>query len=354
MLKLDNFCVTAGGFRLKNVSFSVERGDYFVILGPSGAGKSVLLEAIAGLRKPDSGAIHLRGVDITGERIQRRNISIVYQDADLFPHLSVHENIAYPLKSRKEHGIKDKVLRAAELVGIQDKLHRRPETLSGGEYQRVSLARSIAADSDIILLDEPLSSIDSKARGDLRALLRRINRKGITVIHVTHDYEEAISVANKIAIIEHGQIVHVDSPEEIFKHPKSEFIAHFIGVKNFIRGSLRSISKSDLKTFTTRGISIFCLTDAPDGDAFLMIGPDEISIANARQVTSNRNQFKGTIKDIAQARLGCEVTVDIGCDLVVTISSEARKSLKLEIGGKTWVSFKASSCKIYRSGKTQS
>jgi molybdate/tungstate transport system ATP-binding protein len=351
MLKLDNISVTAGSFQLKNVSFSVKRGDYFVVLGPSGAGKSVLLEAIAGLRKPDSGTIRLRGVDITRERIQNRNISIVYQDADLFPHLSVHENIAYPLKSRKEKGIKDKVLRAAELVGIQDKLLRKPETLSGGEYQRVSLARSIAADSDIILLDEPLSSIDSKTRGDLRALLRRINRKGITVIHVTHDYEEAISVANKIAIMEHGEVVHVDSPEEIFKHPKSEFIAHFIGVKNFIGGSLRATSKSDLKTFSARGLSIFCLTDAPDGDAFLMIGPDEISIANARQATSNRNQFKGTIKDIAHARLGCEVTVDIGCDLVVTISSEARKSLDLEIGGKTWVSFKASSCKIYRSGK---
>ncbi len=350
MLKLDNISVTAGSFQLKNVSFNVERGDYFVILGPSGAGKSVLLEAIAGLRKPDSGTIHLRGVDITGERIQKRNISIVYQDADLFPHLSVYENIAYPLKSRKEEGVKDKVLVAAELVGIQDKLHRKPDTLSGGEYQRVSLARSIAADSDIILLDEPLSSIDSKARGDLRALLRRINRKGITVIHVTHDYEEAISVANKIAIMEHGEVVHVDSPEEIFKHPKSEFVAHFIGVKNFLGGSLRSISKSDLKTFTTKGLSIFCLTDAPDGEAFLMIGPDEISIANSRQATSNRNQFIGTIKDIAQARLGCEVTVDIGCDLVVTISSEARKSLNLEIGGETWVSFKASSCKIYRSG----
>jgi molybdopterin-binding protein len=353
MLHLDNITVTAGSFQLKNITFGVGRGDYFVILGPSGVGKSLLLETLAGLRKPDSGTIHLRGVDITGERIQKRNISIVYQDADLFPHLSIYENIAYPLRSRKQHDIKQKVRLAAGLVGIQDKLHRKPDTLSGGEYQRVSLARSIAADSDIILLDEPLSSIDTRARGELRALLRAINRKGITVIHVTHDYEEAVSVANKIGIMENGKLVHVDTPEEIFRHPKSEFVAHFIGVKNFLRGSLASIPQSELKTFTIKGLTVFCLTDASDGEAFLMIGPDEISLANSEQAVSNRNNFRGTVKDIAHARLGLEVSVDIGCDLVVIVSSEARKSLSLEIGKEVWVSFKASSCKIYRSNEAR-
>jgi len=349
MLRLDNVSVTAGSFQLKNITFKVDRGDYFVILGPSGVGKSLLLETIAGLRKLDSGSIYLRDVNVTEERIQKRNISIVYQDADLFPHLSVHENIAYPLKCKKEHRIKEKVLKSAQLTGVADKLRRRPGTLSGGEYQRVSLARSIAADSDIILLDEPLSSIDSKARRDLRALLRAINREGITVIHVTHDYEEAVSVASKIGIMEHGQLVHIDAPEEIFKHPKSEFVAHFVGVKNFLKGRLQSVATSELKEFITNGLTLYCLTDVDDGEAYLMIGPDEISLANSRQSTSNRNHFQGVIKDIAQARIGMEVTVSIGCDLVVTISSEARKSLALEIGKNVWVSFKASSCKIYRS-----
>jgi molybdopterin-binding protein len=353
MLHLDNLTVTAGSFQLKNITFGVGRGDYFVILGPSGVGKSLLLETIVGVRKPESGTIHLRGVDITGERIQKRNISIVYQDADLFPHLSIYENIAYPLRSRKQRDIKQKVQLAAGLVGIQDKLHRKPDTLSGGEYQRVSLARSIAADSDIILLDEPLSSIDSKARGELLSLLRTINRNGITIMHVTHDYEEAISVASKIGIMEHGELVHIDAPEEIFKHPKSEFVAHFIGIKNFLKGGLRSTEGSDLKTFTTNGLSISCLTDASDGEAFLMIGPDEISLANSEQAVSNRNNFRGTVKDIAHARLGLEVSVDIGCDLVVIVSSEARKSLSLEIGREVWVSFKASSCKIYRSNEAR-
>lgn len=319
-----------------------------MVLGPSGVGKSLLLETIVGLREPETGTIHLRGENITAERVQNRNISIVYQDADLFPHLTVYDNIAYPLRSRKNSKVEEKVRAAAELVGISDKLDRKPNTLSGGEYQRVSLARSIAADSDIILLDEPLSSIDSKSRGELRALLRTLNRRGITMIHVTHDYEEAVSVAGKIGIMEHGELVHVDTPTEIFKHPKSEFIAHFVGVKNYFKGTLSGIEGSELKKFTTNGFSMYCLTDAADGEAFLMIGPDEITIATSQQSGSSRNQFKGTVNDIAHARLGVEVSVDIGCDLIVLISSESRQSLGLEIGKDVWVSFKASSCRVYK------
>jgi molybdate/tungstate transport system ATP-binding protein len=353
MLILKNISVEVGNFRLKNVSFTVEKGEYFVILGPSGVGKSLLLETIAGLWRPSSGTIALRGRNITSERIQNRNISIVYQDSDLFPHMSVRENIAYPLKSRGEANIAEKVLRAAEMVGIQDKFHRKPATLSGGEYQRVSLARSIAADPDIVLLDEPLSSLDSKACNELRALLRAINRRGITVVHVTHDYEEAIAVATKIGIMENGELVHVDSPEEIFRHPKSEFIAHFIGIKNFFKGIVRSIAGKDLKAFLTDGTTIFCLTDIADGEAFLALRPDEISISNAKEESSSRNHFKGKIIDIAPARLGLEVTVDVGCEIVSIISSDALRSLRLRIGKDVWINFKASSCKVYASDRVK-
>jgi len=347
MLTLDNISLQAGNFELKNISFNVEKGDYFVILGISGVGKSLLLESIAGLLKTNSGEIFLRGKNITEEKIQKRNISIVYQDADLFPHMSVYENIAYPLKSKKEKEIKEKVLNAAEQVGITDKLNRKPETLSGGEYQRVALARSLAAGNDIFLLDEPLSSLDSKSKSELRALLRKLNRSGITIIHVTHDYEEAISLANKIGIMENGKLVHIASPVEIFKHPKSEFVAHFTGIKNFFRGELKTIQVSDLKEFSSNGLKIFCLTDVEDGEAFLMIQPDEISISNQVEIGSARNHFKGKITDIAPAKLGLEIYVDIGCEMVALISSDARKSIGLEIGKEVWINFKASSCKIY-------
>jgi len=348
MLVVDNISLRAGNFELKEINFRVDKGDYFVILGISGVGKSLLLESIAGLTKINSGEIILRGRKISDEKIQKRNISIVYQDADLFPHLTVFENIAYPLHSRKEKNIREKVLKAAEQTGIADKLERVPETLSGGEYQRVALARSLASGNDIFLLDEPLSALDPKSKNDLRALLRKLNREGITIIHVTHDYEEAVSLANKIGVMENGRIVHVASPEEIFKHPKSEFVAQFIGIKNFLRGELTAIPQSDLKRFSTNGINIFPLTNVSEGEAFLLIQPDEISISNSTESGSARNHFKGKITDIARAKIGIEVTVDVGCELISLISSEAMNSLELKIGKEVWVNFKASACKIYK------
>jgi len=348
MLSLKNISLQAGNFELRNISLDVEKGEYFVILGISGVGKSLLLESIAGLIGITSGKIILRGKEITEEKIQKRNISIVYQDADLFPHMSVYDNIAYPLRSKKEKGIKEKVLNAAEQAGITDKLKRKPETLSGGEYQRVAIARSLAADNDIFLLDEPLSSLDSKSKAELRALLRKLNRNGITIIHVTHDYEEAISLATKIGIMEKGKLVQTASPDEIFKHPKSEFVAQFTGVKNFFHGELKTIQNSDLKILSSNKLEILCLTDVEDGEAFLMIQPDEISVSNSIISGSSRNQFQGKIFDIAKAKLGLDLYVDIGHELVVTVSADALKSLELEIGKEVWVNFKAASCKIYK------
>jgi len=348
MLKLENISLKVGEFELKNISFEVERGDYFVILGLSGVGKSLLLESIAGLINPRSGKIFLRGEEITSKKIQERKVSIVYQDADLFPHLTVFENIAYPLKSNGERNIKEKVIACAEKVGATEFLNRKPETLSGGEYQRISLARSLAADNDIFLLDEPLASLDAKSKNELRMLLRQLNRSGITIIHVTHDYEEAISLAAKIGVMEKGALVHIAQPEEVFSHPKSEFVAHFIGTKNFFRGNLKSITQSDLKEFSSNGIQCFCLTEVEDGESFLTLQPEEISISNEAEKGSSRNHFKGRIIDIAPAKVGFEITVNVGTELIALISGDSRKELKLEVGKEIWVNFKASSCKIYK------
>jgi len=347
MLKLNNISLKAGSFELNEISFEVAKGDYLVLLGLSGVGKSLLLEAIAGLQKLSSGTIYLRGKEITSEKIQNRKISIVYQDVVLFPHMTVYENIAYPMKSNGAANIKGKVKEYSELVGIADKLDRMPDTLSGGEAQRAALARSLAAGSDIFLLDEPLASLDLKARNELRVLLRKLNRNGITFIHVTHEYEEALSLASKIGVLENGKLLYFDSPENIFENPKSDFIAHFIGIKNFIKGELKTNPGSDLKEFTADGLKVFCLTEADDGSAFLMIQANEITISNKADETSSRNHFKGKITDIAPAKLGCEITVDIGRKIIATISGDALKSLALEIGKSVFVNFKASSCKIY-------
>lgn len=347
MLKLENISLRVGEFELNNINFEVECGDYFVILGLSGVGKSLLLESIAGLINPISGKIFLRGEEITSKKIQKRKISIVYQDDDLFPHLTVFENIAYPLKSNGEKDIKAKVIACAEKVGATEFLYRKPNTLSGGEYQRVSLARSLAAGNDIFLLDEPLASLDSKSKSEMRMLLRQLNRSGITIIHVTHDYEEAISLASKIGVMENGALVHVAAPEEVFRYPKSEFVAHFIGTKNFFRGNLRTIPHSDLKEFSSNGIKCFCLTEIEDGEAFLTLQPEEISISMETEKGSSRNHFKGKIVDVAPAKVGFEITVNIGTELIALISGDSKNELNLEIGKEIWVNFKAASCKVY-------
>jgi molybdopterin-binding protein len=347
MLTVSNLSLRLGSFELKNINFTVEKGAYFVLLGLSGVGKTVLLETIAGLHQPLSGTITLRGKDIAETPVPERNISIVYQDADLFPHLSVYENIAYPLRSRKKKSIDDVVHMASQQTGIEMHLHRKPDTLSGGEYQRAALARSLASESDIFLLDEPLSSIDAPSKSGLRALLRQLHRSGITILHVTHDYEEALSLATMIGIMEDGGLTHCAPPAEIFQHPKSKFVAHFTGIKNYFRGELRSRSGSDLKEFSTGRIIFSTLTDERDGEAFLTIGPEEITLSNEHEHSSNRNHFQGTITDIAPGRLGLEVTINIGEEIIASISTEARQALRLDIGKSVWISFKASACKLY-------
>lgn len=347
MLKTDNINLHLGNFSLKEINLEIEKGDYFVLLGVSGVGKSLLLETLAGLQIPDSGNIFLRGENILYKKIQERKLSIVYQDTILFPHLSVYENIAYPLRSKKSINIKNKVFNAAKITGINDKLDQKPETLSGGEKQRTALARSLCAESDLFLLDEPLSSLDMKSRNELRALLRKLNRDGITIIHVTHDYEEALSLASKIGIMENGRLVHVDIPENIFTHPKSEFIAQFTGIKNYIKGEIISVKGKESKIFRSGETEIFCLTDVNDGHAFLIINPEDINISLSPTSSSERNHLPGIITDIVPSYRGYEIFINTGRTFIARISKEALNELQLGINKKVWINFKASACRIY-------
>ena len=381
MLEIKNISKSFPNFSLKDISLTVEKGDYFVLLGGSGNGKSVLLEIIAGNTKVDSGKIILNGNDITLEKIQKRNIAFVYQDQALFPHLKVFDNIAFSLRHKKststevipirnkfttvpigitrskqicfcksvKNEYKNKVIELAELVGVTNILYRKPATLSGGEAQRVALARALATQPECLLLDEPLSNIDTQLRYELRSLLRKINRQGQTIIHVTHDYEEAVSLASKLAVIEQGKIVQTGTPEEIFLYPKSEFIAKFIGVKNFYRGKLLNHeNSSDLKSFETSGILFHVATDEKNEDGFLLIPAESIVISENFNNSSSRNFFKGKIIDIFPAKLGLEVVVDIGVKITSIVSKEATEKLSLEKNKEIWISFKASSAKFIR------
>ena len=314
MLEIKNISKSFTDFCLKDITFLVEKGDYFVLLGASGMGKTVLLEIISGITSADSGKIFLNGKEITSKKIQNRKMALVYQDQVLFPHMSVYDNIAYPLscKKLKNEEIKKTVGELADLVEIRKFLERKPGTLSGGEAQRVALARALATQPECLLLDEPLSNVDTQLRYELRSLLRKINAGGQTIIHVTHDYEEAISLANKLAVIEHGNIVQTGSPEEVFIHPKSEFIAKFVGVKNFFRGKLLSQKhNNDLRTFEIKGHTVFVASEEIEGEGFLLIPSENVVISDNLIENSSRNVFQGKVVEFFSVRAGVEVVVTI-------------------------------------------
>ena len=224
---------------LDSVSFSIPRGSYHVLLGPSGGGKTTLLRLIGGFVRPTRGRVLLHGQDVSDAPPNKRPTSMVFQSYALFPHMSVERNVGYGLKLQKmaKEQIREAVDQMLGLVGLEGYNRRMPHELSGGQQQRVQLARSLVLESDILLLDEPLASLDAKLRKDMCIELKRIQEKiGITFIHVTHNQEEAMTIADRIAIIADGRLVEEGSPREVYERPVRRFTANFIGENNIIDG----------------------------------------------------------------------------------------------------------------------
>jgi len=359
MLSVRNISKAFESFALRDISFEVSAGQYFVLLGPTGVGKSVLLETIAGLTRPDSGNIYLEGRDITHEKIQKRGTAMVFQRGALFPHLNVYDNIAYPLRCTRsaKAQIRKQVRQLAEDFAVSRLLDRMPETLSGGESQRVSLARAVASEPQCLLLDEPISSLDVKSRPQMRGLLRRLNVRGRTILHVTHDYTEAVSLASNIAVMEKGTIAQTGTVEDVFLHPKSEFIARFVGIRNFFNGQLEAATGSgaSARRFRTTGPEFFVLSDSSPGPGYVMIRSEDVTISAVYRETSARNNFEGRIVEIIPAATGVEVIVDIGrtesVEVAALITAGSVKTLKLQCGKKVWVSFKASAVRYVEHGR---
>ncbi len=222
---------------LAGVSLEVREGELFTLLGPSGCGKTTTLRCVAGFERPTSGSISFRGEDFTAVPPFRRNIGMVFQSYALFPHLSIHENVAYGLRVRRvpRGKIDDKVRSILQLVGLQTAGNRKPGELSGGQQQRVALARALVYDPRLLLLDEPLSNLDAKLRVYMRGEIRRIQQQaGVTTLYVTHDQEEALSISDRIAVMHAGKVSQVGTPDEIYQAPSSIRVADFIGQANFL------------------------------------------------------------------------------------------------------------------------
>ena len=228
-------------YAVNNVSLDIEPGSFVTLLGPSGCGKTTTLRMIAGFESPDEGGIYLGGEKIDELTPDKRDTAMVFQSYALLPHYNIFDNVAYGLKLRKmpKDVIKQKVTDILELVGLSGMEARMTNQLSGGQQQRVALARALVVEPGVLLFDEPLSNLDAKLRVSMRTEIRRIQQKaGITAVYVTHDQSEAMSISDKIIIMNAGKIAQMGTPHEIYYHPVSEFVADFIGDANFLKGKL--------------------------------------------------------------------------------------------------------------------
>jgi spermidine/putrescine transport system ATP-binding protein len=222
-----------------DVSISFERGSFFALLGPSGCGKTTTLRMIGGFEEPTAGTIYLGEQDVTGKPPYRRDVNTVFQSYALFPHLSIFENVAFGLRRRgiKSGILKGRVDQALELVGMAGLGNRKPRQLSGGQQQRIALARALVNEPRVLLLDEPLGALDLKLRRQLQLELKRIQHEvGITFIHVTHDQEEAMTMADTIAVMNLGHVEQLGTPTDLYERPKTAFVAGFLGISNLLRG----------------------------------------------------------------------------------------------------------------------
>lgn len=232
-----------------NVTFGVKKGEFFSLLGPSGCGKTTLLRMVAGFEQPDKGHIYLNGVDITRMPPNRRHVNTVFQNYALFPHLTIWENIAFGLRldrSVKKDEVVDRVNEMLELIQLSGQAYKRPTQISGGQKQRVAIARALVLKPEVLLLDEPLAALDLKLRQHMQMELDSIHDKvGITFLYVTHDQGEAMSLSDRIAVMNSGHVEQLDSPARIYEQPVSSFVAAFIGDTNFLEGTVTKIISSE-------------------------------------------------------------------------------------------------------------
>ncbi len=345
MLMIEDLSNDWGRFQLKNINLEVKDGELLVILGPSGSGKTLLLETLAGFTVPDKGSIFIDNEEITRLSPEKRKFGFVYQDFALFPHLSVKENIGFGVNGDQENKIRE----LAEFLGIDHLLNENPLTLSGGEKQRVTLARALAIEPSYMLFDEPLSSLDERIQAKMRKEIKRIqDEMNLTSIYVTHDQSEAMFLADRIAVMMEGEIVQVGKPEEIFYGPSNSKIAQFVGVENIYEGKIVNKNDSLAKIKVGRN-EVEALTEIPENkEVRLMIRPEEVFIKKSKETTTARNQFRCEIVELIDEGSIIRVEMDCGFRLMAYITRKSLKELDLTEGDSIYGSFKANSVHVIK------
>ncbi len=327
-----------------NVSFRVEKGEFFVLLGPSGCGKTTTLRIIAGLEKPTRGRVYIDEQDVTDLPPRKRDIAMVFQTWALYPHMKVYDNIAFPLKLRKlpQHEIDRRVREVAKLLKIEDLLDRYPKQLSGGQQQRVALARALVRNPRAWLMDEPLSNLDALLRVQMRAELKRLQKElKITTIYVTHDQVEAMSMADRIAVMNKGKILQIGTPYEVYHRPSTIFVGGFIGSPpmNFLRavfirrGEDFVLKGTDFEVKIPRELgNEICKYVSEGSEVIIGIRPEHIYIATREE----ENAIPATV--YVTEPLGTETIINIKLGDTI-VKMKVPREVYFEAGTKIWIRF---------------
>ena len=346
MLSIESLSIRLGEFSVQEICLEIPDGEYFIIIGPTGAGKTVLLETIAGIYRPETGRIVLDGKDITRLEPRDRNIGMVYQDYMLFPHLTVAGNIAFGLRQRRvsERRQEDAVQEMGQLLGISHLLDRYPVTLSGGEQQRVALARALVMKPRILLLDEPMSALDSRTRERISRELSDIRRAtGTTIVQITHHFEEVHTLADRIAIMQDGNVVQVGEPSEVFLHPANTFAAEFLCIGNMIRGVSSRLGRL---ARIEAGDQVFYAASEVTGSVVATLHPEDVIISSEPFISSARNCLEGTVTGIVPVGSVVRIVLDVGFPLTALLTRESCHDLTLGPGRKVYATFKASAVHV--------
>ena len=322
-LRLTRITKTYGEFKaVDDLTLTIPKGSFFALLGPSGCGKTTTLRMIAGLEEPTVGSIHLGETDITTTKAYQRPINTVFQNYALFPHLSISENIAFGLRRRGVKDVKEQVAKVLQLVELPHLAERKPTQLSGGQQQRIALARAIVNRPALLLLDEPLGALDLKLRRQMQIELKWIQKEvGLTFVHVTHDQEEAMTMADTIAVMNEGRIEQMGSPVDLYDNPKTAFVANFLGQSNLIKGTVVD-SQGDSKIVDIFGQRIALQKNrshAVDHSIYAGIRPEKLRISRINTDVTGNILAGGRIEDVSYIGVSTQYQVAMpwGQELIV-------------------------------------
>jgi len=313
-LRLDAVTKTFGDFTaVDGIDLQVPRGSFFALLGPSGCGKTTTLRMIAGLEQPTAGRVLIGDTDLTGSRPYERPVNTVFQSYALFPHLTIRDNVAFGPKRRRAADADEKADDALNLVQMAGFAARKPAQLSGGQQQRVALARALVNHPEVLLLDEPLGALDLKLRREMQVELKRIQTEvGLTFIHVTHDQEEAMTMADTVAVMNRGRIEQLGAPEELYDLPRTRFVADFLGQANTGVGTIKDV-EGDHLVVNVLGTPVKILksrSQVHEGDVLFGVRPEKVTVSRTRPEGAG-NDVRGVVRDVSFLGVATSYLVDM-------------------------------------------